>query len=543
MSGPRILIVNLTRLGDLLQTSPTVAALRARHPEARIVFLAEKNFAEACRGVPGIDRVLAWDLDTLGERVLDGGRALLDAYRRVEDLVREVREERFDLGLNFSSSRMSAVLMGLFEIPDVRGWSMTADGFRVIRGAWSQLFAATCLNRHTATFNLVDYYRWMGGGHAGPERLVYELREEGRERARALLAQAGLGRERPLVALQVGASRESRQWPGESFAELARRLVAGGFEVVVVGGGADRERAATLVEAAGPGAASICGRTDLQALGGVLERTRLLVTGDTGPMHMAAAVGTPVVALFFGPALPFDTGPYGRDHVLLHAAVPCAPCEHMVRCLAPFCRDEIRPDLVEAAVRFRVAGDWARLDDLGRASPSLAVFRTDFDEAGFHTCRRLGGAGSDRDQIRAAYRALWAEELAGRRVPPGAAAPARADGFAGLAGLADEGEFLARELLAAVDRASPDIDQAERIGRALERVEAGVAAHGAVHVETAVLAQMHRFGTENLEGSEIVSLARETGELHRALGRRARRMCDLLAGSERVAEEERCRSS
>ncbi len=543
MSVPRILIVNLTRLGDLLQTSPTVAALRARHPDARIVFLAEKNFAEACRGVPGLDRIISWDLDTLGERVLEGGHALLEAYRRVDDLVREVRDEGFDLALNFSSSRMSAVLMGLFQIPDVRGWTMTADGYRVIRGAWSQLFAATCLNRHTATFNLVDYYRWMAGGGWGPERLLYEVEEEGRRRARALLSEAGLDGERPLVALQTGASRESRQWPAESFAELARRLVAAGFRIAIVGGGADRERAAALVEAAGPGVASLCGRTDLQTLGALLERTRVLVTGDTGPMHMAAAVGTPVVALFFGPALPFDTGPYGRDHLLLHASVPCAPCEHMVRCLSPFCREEIRPELVDLAVRARAADDWDALGELGRASPWLSVFRTDFDEAGFHVCRRLGAGSSEREEIRSAYRALWVEELAGGRVGAGGGAPGCAEAFAGLAGLAEEGEALATELMRAAGAATPDVARAEQLGRALERVEAAVAAHGAVHAETAVLAQMHRFGTENLEGSDVVSLARETVALHRALGRRAQTMRDLLARRVQIGEEERCRSS
>src|SRR5207248_1941798 len=79
-------------------------------------------------------------------------------------------------------------------------------------------------------------------------------------------------------------------------------------------------------------------------LGALLARADVLVTPDTGPMHMAVAVGTPVVALFFGPALPFDTGPYAADHVCLHAEVACAPCDHNVTCLEPFCRDTLAPE-------------------------------------------------------------------------------------------------------------------------------------------------------------------------------------------------------
>ena len=115
MSVDRIIIVNLTRFGDLLQTSPAVAALRTQHPNAAITMVAEKNFAEVCDGIPGIDRVYRLDLDRLGALLLEGD-ALLESYRYVEDVLAELRRERFELALNFSSfgSRPSRARMSSF---------------------------------------------------------------------------------------------------------------------------------------------------------------------------------------------------------------------------------------------------------------------------------------------------------------------------------------------------------------------------------------------------------------------------------------------
>ena len=123
----RIVVVNLTRLGDLLQTSPTIAGLHAVHPDAQVTLVAEKNFAEVCESIPGVDRVHRIDLDRLGHLLLEGPTRIADAYRHVREMVDELRAEDFELALNFSSSRMSAVLLSLLRVPDVSGWAMTSD--------------------------------------------------------------------------------------------------------------------------------------------------------------------------------------------------------------------------------------------------------------------------------------------------------------------------------------------------------------------------------------------------------------------------------
>ena len=146
----KILVVNLTRFGDLLQTSPTIMGLKELHPEAELTALVERNFADVCRGLPGVDRVRELDLDALGRTMLGHTTAAFRAaYRVIEDLVAELRAEHFDLALNYSSSRMSAVLLRLVGATDTRGWTMTDDGHRLIAHRWSRLFSASCLVRRS----------------------------------------------------------------------------------------------------------------------------------------------------------------------------------------------------------------------------------------------------------------------------------------------------------------------------------------------------------------------------------------------------------
>ncbi len=525
----RILIVNLTRLGDLLQTSPSVAVLRELYPEAEITFAAEKNFAEVCDALPGIDHVYRVDLDRLGRLLLDGGERLLDAYGCVRELVDELRAMRFDLAFNFSSSRMSAVLMGLLEVPDVRGWSMTSDGFRVIRHPWSRLFAAMCLNRSTAAFNLVDVYRSVAGRGRGPRRLLYDVAPEAEVFAGELLAAAELCPGERVVALQLGASKSVRCWPQEAFAELGRRLGQAGLRVLLVGGGGDRGLAAEVAKRIGPGVIDACGRTTVAQLGALLARTSLLVTGDTGPMHMAAAVETPVVSLFFGPALPFDTGPYGAGHLMIQAMAPCAPCDHNVSCLNPFCRELIAPEAVAEAVLARLADDSQRLEALGASSPGLRLYRGRFDSAGYHDCEPLGMTRPDRQAaLRIAYRAMWLALLEGVDLPEPLASGVDITPFVELGAMAREGEEITRRMRGLLAVASTPIAQVERLGRELEALDRQIAEAAGLYPELGVLAHMFQFGKENLEGVEVGPLVEESSGLYRDLGWSANCMRTLL---------------
>lgn len=526
----KILIVNLTRFGDLLQTGPTIVGLKELHPDAELVLLAERNFAPVCRGIPGIDRVWELDLDGLGRVLLGGtGAHLRQAYGIVEETVRALRAERFDLALNYSSSKMSAVLLRLIGVPDTRGWTMTADGHRLIAHPWSRLFSASCLVRHQAPFNLVDAYKRVAGVPRGPARLFFEVPDDARSRMDAFLAERGWRPGTPLVAVQLGASRPVRRWPAASWTALARALHARiGARVVLCGGSGERDFADEIAAALGDVVLDACGATSVAELGALLARADVLVTPDTGPMHMAVAVGTPVVSLFFGPALPFDTGPYAADQLCLHADVPCAPCDHNVTCLDPFCRETIAPAAVADAVVARRAGDWGALAAAADRWPAFAWYRTTFDREGLADVVPLGARPIRRsERLRRVYRAFWKAVLDG--TPPGsvpAVLPEEAAVVRALVGLAAEGVRRAR----AVERlaAGRDLDALEAAARRLEEHDLELFRFGAVHDPAALLLQLFRFDKENVDGDDVRALARASRVLHEELEARARLLADLL---------------
>jgi hypothetical protein len=419
---------------------------------------------------------------------------------------------------------------------------MTADGHRLIAHRWSRLFAASCLTRRQAPFNLVDYYQRVAGVEAGPRRLFFEVPQAAEARAAAVIGAAGLGRDEPLIAFQLGASRAVRRWPAPSFVALAQDLHARiGARFLLCGGGGDRGVAEEITAGLGALVIDVCGRTSIAELGALLKRADVLVTGDTGPMHMAVAVGTPVVALFFGPALPADTGPYAADHVCLHADVPCAPCDHNVTCLEPFCRDELAPAAVADAVVARRAGDWDALAAAAQRWPRVAWYRTGFDAEGLADLLPVGARPQTRqEQLRRAYRALWKAVLEGSRPRVGwSPLAAEAAVLREVVRLADEG-VLRAQAVEALATGAPDLDALETAARGLEEIDTALFRLGAMREPAALLLQVHRFDKENIEGDDVASLARASRALHEELGRRARLFTQLLAppAAERPAQVE-----
>ena len=153
---------------------------------------------------------------------------------------------------------------------------------------------------------------------------------------------------RPLVVLHAGARWATKLWPAAHWAQLADWLSQEhGCQVAFTGSAADQGLLQAIISLLHAPAANLAGRTSLAQLAGVLRRARLAVTTDTGAMHLAAALGAPVVALF-GPTAPWRTGPFGPGHEVVRLAIKCSPCFKR-RCPAPRCLTELSPALAQAA--------------------------------------------------------------------------------------------------------------------------------------------------------------------------------------------------
>jgi len=535
----RILIVNITRIGDQLQTSPTIVGLKERYHDAEITVLGDVHHMEVCYGIPGVDRVYELDVNRIGQDLFAGGTGIVDAYRYVEHVVQEIRGFEFDLAFNFSSSRMSSAFMRLLRISDCRGWMMDSEGNRLIVNPWSRLRVASILNRRYGPYNLVDSYCRVAGVRPREPRLWYTPSEEGEACAAQLLSQAGVRAGDRVIALQPGASDAIRQWPASHFGTTGRLLRNRlGAWILLVGSAADKPLCEHIAAQIGESTVVTAGRTSLSALAALLARSSLLVTGDTGPMHVAAAMGTPIVAFYFGPAYVWETGPYRADSIAFQTRIACSPCNHAVRCLAPVCRDELTPEMVFWAAHDRIAEDYVALGRRARGWHGVDVYRIRFDTEGMCEPIPLAPRFDANEAFRLLYREMWRAAFdgtddgeagmkrlgerwcAGPGSKPAADFSAQRKALEQLGALAGHGEVLAQELLTQAAKPEPSLEALEAINAQIEELDGEIARQGHIEEAVAILSSTFALGKENLSETRALDiLSQETIDLYGELRR------------------------
>lgn len=378
-----ILVLQLARLGDLVQTAPMLRGLRRAYPQARITLAAQPGPAQLldgfglfdCRVPLPYDAVSALESAQAGEGFGGLGPFASEPAFRVE----------YDLLVNASNDLGSAILCERIPARRKLGRIHTYAGELRLLGTWAKYMYAMVSHRRENMFNLVDIQAGMAELPLTPEPACLPVPEAGRAAARALLADAGVGpignppgRRRPRVALQAGASASHRAWSPDHFAALGSGLLREpGADIVLVGDGSERERCAELAaRIGGKGVANLAGRTGLPQLHAVLGECDLLISNDTGSIHVAAAAGTPTLGLYFSTAHYAETAPYGAGHSVLQVEIPCAPCDASNVCAVQRCREYLLPDSVLATARWLLAG--FSPDAIPVTVPELSLYRSRF---------------------------------------------------------------------------------------------------------------------------------------------------------------------
>jgi heptosyltransferase-2 len=330
--GPRILAVRFSAIGDVILTTPLLRALRTRHPQAHITVVTKASLAPLLADNPRINDVIGWDPST-----------------SVRDLAAELKGRAFTHRLDLHGSLRSGQLR------------------RAVGGRWGRYpkhrLARTVLirtkrNMYRHPRHVAErYFDAAAALDVTPDGLGAELfvRRDALAEADAFLNTHRLGTGRTLIALAPGATHATKRWPERHWLALMPRLTARA-DVVILGSEADTPLAERLAAAGGDGAASAAGQFDLQGSAALIKRARALAGGDTGLMHMATAVGTPVVALFGPTVEAFGFFPYrARATVLERTDLECRPCSATGSARCPLghhrCLEEILPDDVEAALR------------------------------------------------------------------------------------------------------------------------------------------------------------------------------------------------
>jgi ADP-heptose:LPS heptosyltransferase len=539
-----VLLVNITRLGDMLQATPTIAGIKLENPSAKITVLVEKQFAAVCSCIPNIDEIVSLDLAMTCRLLAQEQEGIIEAYEYVDQVVDDLRGKGFDYCLNMSSSAYTALLLKLVGIKRNGGWTSDDEGYRVIESEWARLFATSVFhqNRQFNSLNLVDVFRCSADVDAHPHKLLINIADEDLEYADRLIAEAGFTNQGPIICLQAGASQEKRQWATERFVKLAHILVNQLNARLILTGSAKEGAIIDPIIAgvADRNVVSFAGRTSVPQLSAVLKRAKILVTGDTGPMHMAVAVGTPVVSMFLASAYGFETGPYSEGNILLQPIIGCGPCNPNKPCSRPDCHDQIDPELVATLTSMRLKEDIRKLPEGLSDANRVTVYRSYFDKWGFLDFENIGGKNSDLYQgYRSAYRKMWLDDLGGfsekgidtekSRLTPLKIVDDGLEGLGEVIRAAEQGQKLITQLKDGICNASTSPKKLGEINAQITALDRRIEEHGFNSTPLGPLTRMFVFARENLSGTEAMNLASQMGEVYQDLGRRAIKLGHYLA--------------
>ena len=362
----RVLLLRLERIGDLLMVLDAIGAVRARAPEAEIGLVVGSWNADLARLIPAVDRVETIDAPWLSQ---EGTRS---PVREVARRVARWRRDDLDLAINFEPDIRSNALLaasgarrrvgydtgggGGFlttALPYDRTIHTSANARRLVERA----LPGNGNSKAAAEVHGMPDGATPAGEAPGDVRTGLRIPEDACARADRLLA--AHDRRGPLVGVNPGAGRAIKEWPGGRFAAAATDLAErDGATIVLLGSAAERATTGAVKDSlpAHVRHIDLAGHAPLVDLAAVLARLSVLVTADTGPMHLAAAVGTPVVGIF-GPSDPVRYAPLAPRAAVVHADLWCRPCNRMrrppERCAAgtPDCLDRVGVDAVVDAAR------------------------------------------------------------------------------------------------------------------------------------------------------------------------------------------------
>jgi len=546
----RILVVQTTRMGDMIQTGPLISQIRAEHPRAHIAVLSRGLAKTVAERHPEVDEVVLYDENTmfLDMRSGDSDR-LRRAYEQAETIIHTLREKQFDLAYNMTHSVASAIMLCLAKIPTVVGAHLSEDWRFVLRGPWTTYFFTSVFSRDFNDLNLCDIARSFALNAPVRHTLSFEVHDADTAHVDALFAEHHIDPAGFIVCLQLGASEQNKRWAESRFAELAILLKEKYKAQILLVGVPEESAYGEIFERHAPGiAVHLFGKTSVPQLAALLCRAQLLVTNDTGTMHLAAAVNCPIVLISVGHVHFRETGPYIEGAIAM---------ETRRRTLG---RSDYVPGGNEE--RDRITGDQALVgvalalgeephkplthEDLS----NIDIYQSHFavDDC-LHFLPLIPRPFAQVDLLRMAYRCMWLDNLSPRGVDMEKETAAITHWMAAyeatdaktLGLLLDPVVEAAGELAAKAHNGAADTGKLLAILQgqgSMGEAKAIVARLMALDEETRVYSEVHpplrplvllaRFERENLEGVDALPLAQTTLQIYSDLETRARLLLTKL---------------
>jgi len=334
-----ILIVKLSAIGDVIHTLPSLAELRRLYPDAHITWVVEEAAADLVKHHPFLDSVLISRRKRWIKDFQSGN--IKQTLKEIFSFIKNLRQRRYDLVIDFHGLFKSSMIVFFSRGKRKLGY----DSLQELSGFFLNEKIPEDMNKH-AVDRYLDFPRYLG---AKIDRAEFTLpsNKEAEEKVLRLLGKYNL-EDKKFVAINPIALWETKLWSNAKFARLAD-LINNELQMRVVFTGSEEEPLENIISLMTTEKINLGGATTLLELAYIYKKAQIVITTDSGPMHLAAAVETPVIALF-GPTDPARTGPYGSGHKVLRAENDCSPC-FLKKCSTKKCMEDITPEQVFAAVK------------------------------------------------------------------------------------------------------------------------------------------------------------------------------------------------
>lgn len=362
LSVMEILIVKLSAIGDVINTLPALDVLHHRFPESNITWVVEERASDIIKDHPYLKKVI---VSKRKRWLKDFKKPYLwyPTLREIISFIRELRSHRYDMVIDFQGLLKSAVLVFLSKGKWKIGYSRTREMSSFFL---NERIPPCPLDQHAIerNINLANYsgaqldrgtFISLEGRpcHKPTPNFLTEvpifIGEDDRKKVEHFLTAHELSTSKTLIAIHSQAGWMSKQWNPLKMARLSERLIEiYGAKIIFTGGSDDYFPIENIVSLMNHSAINAAGKTSLKELAYLLSLSNLMITVDSGPMHIASAMGTPIVALF-GPTAPWKTGPYGNNAIIVRNQLSCSPCFKR-KCDSRACMEEISVDEVLEAV-------------------------------------------------------------------------------------------------------------------------------------------------------------------------------------------------
>jgi heptosyltransferase I len=343
----RILLIKPSSPGDIIHALPVLHGLRRRYPKAHLAWLVATPFVNLVEADPALNEVVPFDRKRFGRL----GRSLR-VTRDFASFVRRLRARRFDLVIDLQGLFRSGFLARASCAPVRIGFAAAREMAWIF---YTHKIEPLDPDTHAADKNYA--VAGMLGFADVPMDFAVSVTDEDRRFAAALLRETGFLPGQRYAVLVPSTRWETKCWAAERYGRLAHLIRERHYlDSILVGGGDDVAAGEIAIAASEGTAKNLCGRTTLRQLAALIDRAAVVVTADSTPMHLAAAMKRPLVALF-GPTNPHRTGPYGRSRDVLQVDLPCSPCYFRKLSQCPHahaCMEQLAVDHVAAAVAERL---------------------------------------------------------------------------------------------------------------------------------------------------------------------------------------------